>query len=203
MGAKPAGKIAGLIVDGRQQAKSGAVVQASLQFTMLFGANPGGYNVNSHERAEHLGASSGADGRFEIAGLCKGAYLLKVTAPGRAWAERKVFIGPDLGPALVVFVMDQGDTIAGLVRDPDGKPIAGATVTPTRRQHYEGDELRYTVEGGGPEQVKTDDAGRFRFAGLQEGRYLIEVKATGFKPRELEPIPAGDGSVEVTLERLH
>ena len=38
----------------------------------------------------------------------------------------------------------------------------------------------------------TDEAGRFRLAGLQQGRYFIEVKAAGFKDRELEPIPAGD-----------
>ena len=49
--------------------------------------------------------------------------------------------------------------------------------------------------------MKTDDAGRFRFAGLQEGRYVIEVKAAGFKDRELEPIPAGNENVAVTLDR--
>lgn len=91
-------------------------------------------------------------------------------------------------------------SIAGQVRDPLGKPIAGATVTPTARQHYEEGELRYTTTEA-PNGVTTDDAGRFRFSELREGRYIIEVKAIGFKNRELEPIPAGDEDVVVTLER--
>ena len=98
-------------------------------------------------------------------------------------------------------MLDQGDAISGQVRDPQGKPIAGATVTPTERQHYEGDELRYTTSLRCSDEVKTDEAGRFRFAGLQEGRYVFEVKAAGFKDRELEAIPAGDENVAVTLER--
>ena len=56
-----------------------------------------------------------------------------------------MYIAPDLDPASVEFVLDQGDTISGQVRDPQGQPIAGATVTPTGRQHYEGDELRYAT----------------------------------------------------------
>ena len=106
----------------------------------------------------------------------------------------------DLDPAALEFVLDQGDAIAGQVRDPQGKPIANAAVTPTQRQQYEGDVLRYTAtrrRAG----VRADEDGRFRLAGLQEGRYIIEVKAAGFKDRELEPIPAGNENVAVTLER--
>ena len=100
----------------------------------------------------------------------------------------------------VEFVLDQGDAIAGQVRDREGKPIANATVTPTRRQQYEGDLLRYTTTAV-RDGVRADEEGRFRLDGLQEGRYIIEVKAAGFKDRELEPIPAGSENVVVTLER--
>jgi uncharacterized GH25 family protein len=125
---------------------------------------------------------------------------VKVEAPGRAWKERKAFLAPDLRPASVEFVLDQGDAIAGRVRDPQGKPIAGVTVAPTERQHYVDDELRYTTSPD-RDEVNTDDAGRFRFAGLQEGRYVFEVKAAGYKDRVLEAISAGDENVAVTLER--
>jgi len=200
--ANPIGKIAGRIVDDQKRSVPGAQVQAALKFTMLFSSSPGGYFSASYRgAAPPLSVWTGTDGRFEVPGLCKGAYVVRITAPGRAWAERTVFIGPDLNLAPLEVALDQGDSISGQVRDPQGKPIVGATVTPTARQHYEGDELRYTAHGGGPEGVKTDEAGRFRFVELQEGRYVIEVKAAGFKDRELEPIPAGDENVVVTLER--
>ena len=198
--AHPPGKVAGRIVDGDGRPVADASVQASLQFTMLQFAMPGGYfSISYRGPAGPFIASSGADGRFDIPGLCKGGYLVRVKAPGRAWSERKVYIGTILEPASGEFVLDQGDTISGRVRDPHGKPIAGASVTPTARGHRGGDEHRYTRPAG-PDAVKTDDAGQFRFTGLQEGRYIIEIKAAGFKDRELEPIPAGDGNVEVTLE---
>jgi hypothetical protein len=90
--------------------------------------------------------------------------------------------------------------ISGQIRDPQGKPIANASVTPTWRQHFEDGEFRYRSNVAGLGLI-TGEAGRFRLTGLQHGRYLIEVKAAGFKDRELEPIPAGDGNVVVTLER--
>jgi hypothetical protein len=158
------------------------------------------FNIPYRAADERFGASSGGDGRFELSGLCKGAYVVKVEAPGRAWAERKAFIAPDPQPGPVEFVLDQGDSISGRVLDPQGKPIAGATVTSSQRQHFENGELRYTA-GVIMDGVRTDAAGRFRLGGLQEGRYILEVKAAGFKDRELEPIPAGEGSVAVTLER--
>jgi hypothetical protein len=179
----------------------GASIEASLHFTMLVSAEPGSaFTAGYHRRDERFSALSGADGRFELSGLCKGAYLLLIRASGRAWLERTVFIGPDLDAASIELVLDQSDKISGLVRDREGKPVAGATVAPTARHHYEGDvfrEITFPV----PDAIKTDDEGRFRFSGLQEGRYAVTAKATGFKDRELEPIPAGDENVVVTLER--
>jgi beta-lactamase regulating signal transducer with metallopeptidase domain len=197
----PPGKISGRIVDGHGQPIAGANVQATLQLTILSLTSPGAnYLVPYRAADDRFNASTARDGRFELSGLCKGTYLVKVEAPGRAWEERKAFLAPDLKTASVEFVLDQPDAISGQIRDPQGKPIANATVTPTQRQHYVNDELQYTtspVRDG----VRTDDAGRFRFAHLQEGRYIIEVKAPGYKDRELEAIPAGNENVVVTLER--
>jgi hypothetical protein len=198
--AEPTGRIICRIVDGSHHPIPGAKVRARLQCTMLMTTNPGAYWTTHHGAAgERLAAPSQADGGFELSGLCKGAYVLKAEAPRRAWVERKVYLGPDLRPASVELVLDQGDAIAGQVRDPEGKPIAGASLTPLQRQHFEDGEPRYTtsVEEIG---VMTGEAGRFRITGLQQGRYIIEVKAPGFETRQLEGIPAGDEAVTVTLE---
>ncbi|QEH38509.1 thiol-disulfide oxidoreductase [Aquisphaera giovannonii] len=200
LGRNPAGKIAGRIVDEKGRPIAGATVQASLQFTFLIFAEPGGYYLASYQRPEGpFAAESDGDGRFEIPGLCKGGYLVKVTAPGRAWAERKVFVGPDLAPAPADFEMKQGDTIAGVVRDRQGKPVAGATVTPDGRQNFVGDEMSSTVHPHIP-GVTTGDDGRFRFSNLQEGRYLLKIEAPGFKPLEPDAIPAGTQDATLTLE---
>ena len=75
-----------------------------------------------------------------------------------------------------------------------------ARVLPTWRQHFEDGEFRYNSSVGHL-ALTADEDGRFRLEGLQHGRYIIEVKAGGFTDRELEPIPAGDQNVVVTLER--
>ncbi len=163
--------------------------------------NPGAWHLIRYRAPdERFGARSEADGRFELSGLCKGGYVLKVESPGRAWLERKIFIAPDLDPTSVELVLDQGDVISGQIRDEQGKPIANARVIPTWRQHFEDGEFRYNSDVRELE-LMADEAGRFRLTGLQHGRYIVEVKAAGFKDRELEPIPAGDGNVVVTLER--
>jgi peroxiredoxin len=201
LAASPPGKIMGRVVDGRTQPVEGASVDAKLQLTMLIMSSPGGYTVAGYRGpAERFRASSESDGHFEIAGLCKGTYLLRISAPGKAWTERKLFIGPGALPDPVEFVLDQGDSIGGQVRDQEGKPIARATVTPTARHHYEREKLRFIAHLRS-EGVTTDDAGRFRFAELQEGRYVIKVHAAGFKDRELDAVPAGETNVVATLER--
>jgi hypothetical protein len=199
--ADPPSKISGRIVDAHGQPIAGASVRATLQLTMLSVTSPGAnYLVPYRSSDERFSAATRTDGRFELSDLCKGTYMVRAEAPGLAWKERKTFLAPDLESASVEFVMDQPDAISGQVRDPQGKPIANATVTPTERQHFVGDELQYIASPAG-DAVRTDDAGRFRLARLQEGRYIIEVKARGHKDRELEPIPAGTENVAVTLER--
>ncbi len=58
---------------------------------------------------------------------------------------------------------------SGTVLDPDGKPIAGATVT-----------LRLAGEGGGPPPVRTDEHGHWSILGLAGDRWQLTVEAAGF-----------------------
>lgn len=199
--AQPPGKIAVRVVDASHRPIAGATVQVTPRFIMLMLTQPGAnYLVSYPAAADRFHTATGKDGLVEFPGLCKGAYQVRVRAPGLAWKEREAFLAPDLKPASLDFVLDQGDAISGEVRDPQGRPIAGATIIPVQRQHYVEDELQYTTGAEGV-PVQTDDAGRFRFGRLQEGRYAFQVKARGFKDRELEPVWAGNGNVVATLER--
>ena len=199
--ADPRGKIAGRIVDGNHRPISVASVRATPYLRVMQSTDATAwYNFRYLAPDPRFGARSGADGRFELSGLCKGAYVLKVESPGRAWLERTVFLAPELDPASVELVLDQGDVISGQIRDPQGKPIPHASVTPTWRQHFEDGQFRYNAD---IQQLGliADEAGRFQLTGLQHGRYIFEVAAPGFKDCELEPIPAGNETVVVTLER--
>jgi peroxiredoxin len=197
--ANPKGKILGRIVDEHHEPIAGASIQASLQLMVLLMNMPGGYYITGYRgHFERFTAKSGTDGCFELPSLCKGAYTLRVWAPGRAWVEKKVFIGPKLDPASADFVLDQNDSISGQVRDDQGQPIANATVTPTERHH--GEEFQYSTSPAGPDPAITNMMGQFRFAGLQQGGYTIQVTAPGFKVETIAKVRAGTENVTITLK---
>jgi tetratricopeptide (TPR) repeat protein len=62
--------------------------------------------------------------------------------------------------------------VSGTIADPDGEPIAGATVT--YRLVARPDE--------GPDPFTTNAKGEYRFAGLMSANWLISVEAEGFLP---------------------
>ncbi len=67
-------------------------------------------------------------------------------------------IQPDMAPAKVF--VERSATISGRVTDPDGKPVAGGTVVPTRNGSSLTGDTRYSV--------KTD----------QDGRYVMHIPAS-------------------------
>ncbi|HQR40121.1 MAG TPA: carboxypeptidase-like regulatory domain-containing protein, partial [Blastocatellia bacterium] len=78
---------------------------------------------------------------------------------------------------------DTTGTILGLVTDPQGAVIAGATVT-----------ARQTATNL-TRVTKTDQSGAYRFAALPLGPYELKVEAAGFKPG------AGRLTLEINQER--
>jgi beta-lactamase regulating signal transducer with metallopeptidase domain len=202
--ADPPGRITGRIVDGHGQPKAGATVRATLQLTVLSLSSPGADRITAYRGpVERFTAEAGPDGWFELSSLCKGEYSIKAEAPGKAWAERKFVIATDFISAPLEIVLDQGGEFSGQVRDEEGQPVAGATITLTERHHYEQGEFRYVTsfDSTWPDPVTTDATGQFRFTGVREGRYTIEVKAAGFRDGKVEKIPAGTENVAVKLKR--
>src|SRR5215208_929157 len=64
----------------------------------------------------------------------------------------------------------QSAEIHGVVRDPQQAVVVGARV-----------ELIASPSGESTTTVLTDGAGRYRFPGLQDGSYIIEVRGSGFQ----------------------
>jgi Carboxypeptidase regulatory-like domain/AhpC/TSA family len=200
--AGPSGKIAGRIVDENGKSIAGATAHAMLRFLIMDSTSSGAWRNTVYRGPDaRFVARSGADGRFELSGLCKGTYDLTVESPGRAWAKRTVFLTPDVKAASVELVLNQRDSIAGEVRDQQGRAVANADVIPTWLQHFEDGEFRYNASLGMDLRMTTDEKGRFRLTSLEQGLYSFEVKAVGFKDLELKDIPSGDENLVITLER--
>ena len=77
---------------------------------------------------------------------------------------KKSFLG--ICFALMTYSLS-AQTIAGRVTDPDGNPLASATV--------ELDRLASTI---------TNESGHFEFKKLKNGTYLLRITSIGFKPIE-------------------
>ena len=83
-------------------------------------------------------------------------------------------------------------TLQGCIRDPQGRPIAGASV----RLQGKTDEFLLTA--------RTDSAGGYRFAALREGTYTLRAESVGYSAAAYGPFVIGQQeprSVDLTLSQ--
>jgi hypothetical protein len=81
-------------------------------------------------------------------------------------------------------------TLQGSVQDPQGKPIAAATV------HLQG------MTGESPLAARTDSAGGYRFPALAEGTYTVRAESIGYRAAAYGPFALGQQEarkVDLTL----
>ena len=89
-----------------------------------------------------------------------------------------------------------GASLAGSVNDPQGQPVAGATLT------------LFSSSGSAGSTTTSDSTGTYRFEGLPEGSYLLRASASGFALFVAEDVHLAVGAVQtrnVALEiaRVH
>jgi Carboxypeptidase regulatory-like domain len=131
------------------------------------------------DRTRRIGTSSAAEGRFAFNDLPPGKYVLSGSAKGypyRMFQQHETFstgvaVGKDLVSESLVLQLFPLGSISGQVTDEFSDPVRSAQVM----------LLHSGVNGQGrlrtERQVTSDDQGRYRFAGLQAGRYYIAVSA--------------------------
>lgn len=139
--------------------------------------------------AEGLTTATDAAGRFALAAVPEGTFRVRIDVGGarRSIAE-PVVVGAgalDLG----TLVVGAGVALEGRVRDPSGRPVAGATVRAA------------TSERGRPTvSARTDGSGNFTLPDLAAGRWSVEATLTDFGPvREEVEVPAVR-SVDLVLD---
>jgi protocatechuate 3,4-dioxygenase beta subunit len=89
--------------------------------------------------------------------------------------------------------------VRGVVSDPDGKPLAGATIRLLAEDDRTG-PLRARGAGRLPAIATSGEDGAFRITGLQGSKFAVRVEADGFAPSLLEEIPAG-ATLRVRLKK--
>ncbi|MDA1223069.1 MAG: carboxypeptidase-like regulatory domain-containing protein [Planctomycetota bacterium] len=185
--------IAGRVVDEAGQPIAGAKVRSLLGgggseswFPMLLG-RPQSVEV-------------GADGRFVIAGLEPGEVTLGAEAKGFVPATEKVEIRTAERREDLVVVLARGASIAGVVVDDRGVPIAGAKVGVERTRELAPGVQFQSVDTDS--QVETDENGYFMVSGVEQASASLIAEADGHAKESRRDIELGDGNVVFRLERL-
>jgi vitamin B12 transporter len=86
---------------------------------------------------------------------------------------------------------ESGASVAGTVKDPQGRPVAGASLTLVSRT------------GSAGSAATSDSAGSYKFQGLPEGDYLVRAESPGFAPFLAEDIhltAGGSATRDVVLQ---
>lgn len=176
--------VEGTVVD----AESGKPV-AFAQAVLLASGGSAGASMEEVFARQKGQAFSDASGRFRIAGAPKGSFTLRVTAAGFAEAEIE---GVSPGGAAVRVSMSRGLEFTATVLGPDGKPVASASVIPEDANGRQALAFDMTMT----KTTGADGVARFR---LQPGRYVLNVRATGY-PVAAFPIDAAQASATIRLE---
>jgi hypothetical protein len=133
-----------------------------------------------------------ADGGFTLDGVPDGMVELVVGAEGYATRRLEPFTVAATGatPDLEVELVG-GGLVFGSVADPDGQPIAGASV-------------RFLSQGSGGSELGgvSDRRGFFTVEGLPAGPAVVCAEGAGFAPREMAvEIAVGKHRLDLVLER--
>jgi hypothetical protein len=135
------------------------------------------------------------NGEFHLSGLHPGATRITARHPDGSTFEQPIDLRPDLEPMELRF--PRGVPLRGQVLTTDAQAVPRASVT-----------LRGLTGASFPTQQRTDSQGRFSFAGITPGVYLlraisstgqsnvVEIQVESTTPQELALILEGESSVE-------
>ncbi len=146
------------------------------------------FTLQVGSRLQSRSTSTDEEGRFLLDGLAAGVYRLRTRVAGYQLDLRAVRVGAQ---EPVDIPLEPGVSIAGVVEDTEGRPVAGARVGWLRRDGL----------SSGSARRRTDAEGRFRISGLAAGSGLLDVGRRGFRSpfaRRVE-LPR-DSFVRIVLE---
>jgi hypothetical protein len=196
--APAAAQLAGVVRDGRGRPVPAAAVRATVSTSVLRA-----WKSSLQFEGRSAAATTDADGHFVIPGLCKGTYLIEVSAPGKATVQRRAVIRRGGAGEAVrrEIVLGQSDVVAGRVHDEARQSIPRARAALSRRS-FPGEDDDHFETIGLAKQAVADENGRFRFQGVLGGSYTLTVTAEGYQAETRTEVPAGSEELDVTLKRV-
>jgi protocatechuate 3,4-dioxygenase beta subunit len=199
--------ITGRAVDENGRPLAGARATAHVR-ELEGGGSPRGFGLPFGGLSERLDeALSGPDGRFRIAGLAPGKADVTVRAEGRR-------VGTSEGVELMArqpadvgdIALPTGQSIAGVVLDERGQPLADAEVSVSSMARIMVNRLedlpRSQLGQEFGQRARTDAAGAFEVSGLAGGHYTVHVRAEGFDSLLREDVAAGTRDLRLVPVRL-
>ena len=110
------------------------------------------------------------------------------SAEGYVTSQKETWLGYGTQEEGVDFELQPGGvSVAGVVRDVSGTPIAGARID--------------VVGTGARRHAISSDGGRFGIDGLSYGTFRLSVYAEGFSPQEIVGVLEGAEDLEITLSQ--
>jgi RNA polymerase sigma factor (sigma-70 family) len=131
-------------------------------------------------------ATSDAEGRFVIENLDRKNYSLLAELDDYAQSRIEHIAG---GTQNVALTLDEGEAIAGVVRDSDDKPVPAYTLLVTKRQGV----IRELVTT----RSVIDPRGKFEIR-VAKGDYELLVSATGWAPSA--PLAVSSGTTDAKIK---
>jgi len=181
---EPGNVVAGLVVD---EATKAGVPEATV---FLVNSNQAYSMVATPGRERGIAAVTDRTGAFRFANAPQqGLVNLAVEAAGYASAQLlNQQVKPD-GPNEYTIEVARGQPIAGVVVDPDGKPVAGISIT---------------ASGLSAKTPQTATAvsqpdGTFAFESLREGPYQLVTNSSQHNEAKSPPVMTGDRDVKIVL----
>jgi len=193
-------RIAGEIVMAGRPVPGAKVVMRRVSRTIADGVHDYASVAVDPPDGSEWTADTDAEGRFAFYGLEVGHYGLEAYTGGACGVDDMPVRGNSI-PGDVSIELRPSGPLAGRVLAPDGKPVADASVYPTRIQ-YEKDTVALDPVPSVLLSVKTDADGAFRFPRLVVGRWQLAVRAAGYPDQTSDWLPTGDQPAEIRLNEL-
>lgn len=132
-------------------------------------------------------ATTGPDGTFVLEDLDRRTYRLTGDLDDYAQARKDGVVG---GTESITLTLGEGLPLAGVVRDPDDKPIAAYTLLVTRRNGVAREIVttRSVIDPRGQFEVRVD-----------KGDYELLASASGWAPSAPVAVSAGDTDAMIRL----